>query len=144
MSNSLIETLEPIFGVKIANLVIRMNGITGRDWRVVQGRRTIAEQNSLYAQGRTSPGKVVTKAPGGSSAHNFGLAADLAPMKSDGSDIDWGASRDLFQKLADTAQNEFGLVAGFYFHSLFDPDHIESPDWKDEQAKWKSGELSIA
>ena len=32
-----------------------------------------AEQNRLYAQGRTAPGKVVTKAKAGQSAHNFTL-----------------------------------------------------------------------
>ena len=45
--------------------------------RVVQGLRTIAEQNALYAKGRTSPGPIVTKAKGGSSYHNYGLAIDL-------------------------------------------------------------------
>ena len=35
--------------------------------RIVQGLRTIAEQDALYAQGRTKPGPIVTKAKGGSS-----------------------------------------------------------------------------
>jgi peptidoglycan L-alanyl-D-glutamate endopeptidase CwlK len=39
--------------------------------------RTIAEQNKLFAQGRTAPGKVVTKARGGLSFHNYGLAIDI-------------------------------------------------------------------
>ena len=46
--------------------------------RVVQGLRTIEEQNDLYAQGRTKPGNIVTKAKGGSSYHNYGLALDFA------------------------------------------------------------------
>lgn len=45
--------------------------------RVVQGLRTIEEQNALYAQGRTTPGPIVTKAKGGSSFHNYGLAIDI-------------------------------------------------------------------
>lgn len=45
--------------------------------RVVQGLRTIDEQNKLYAQGRTAPGNIVTKAKGGQSYHNFGLAIDF-------------------------------------------------------------------
>ena len=48
--------------------------------RVVQALRTIAEQNALYAQGRTKPGQIVTKARGGSSYHNYGLAIDFAIM----------------------------------------------------------------
>ena len=39
--------------------------------------RTIAEQDALYAQGRTKPGKIVTKARGGFSMHNYGLAIDV-------------------------------------------------------------------
>jgi len=45
--------------------------------RVLSGTRTYAEQNALYAQGRTSKGNVVTNARGGSSNHNFGIAIDL-------------------------------------------------------------------
>lgn len=39
--------------------------------------RTIAEQNELFAQGRTKPGKIVTNARGGLSYHNYGLAVDI-------------------------------------------------------------------
>lgn len=48
--------------------------------RIVQGYRTIQEQNDLYAIGRTKPGKKVTNAKGGSSFHNYGLAIDFALM----------------------------------------------------------------
>lgn len=46
--------------------------------RIVQGLRTIDEQNALYAQGRTKPGNIVTNAKGGQSYHNYGLAIDFA------------------------------------------------------------------
>ena len=39
--------------------------------------RTFAEQDNLYAQGRTKPGPVVTYAKGGQSYHNYGLAIDI-------------------------------------------------------------------
>lgn len=39
--------------------------------------RTIAEQDALYAQGRTRPGKRITNARGGFSYHNYGLAIDI-------------------------------------------------------------------
>jgi peptidoglycan L-alanyl-D-glutamate endopeptidase CwlK len=39
--------------------------------------RTFAEQDVLYAQGRSKPGKVVTNAKGGQSYHNYGLAIDI-------------------------------------------------------------------
>jgi hypothetical protein len=47
------------------------------DVRVIDGTRTYAEQNALYAQGRTAPGPIVTKARGGESFHNFGVAFDV-------------------------------------------------------------------
>jgi peptidoglycan L-alanyl-D-glutamate endopeptidase CwlK len=49
----------------------------GVDCVVIAGTRTWAEQDAIYAQGRTKPGKIVTKARGGESRHNFGLAIDL-------------------------------------------------------------------
>lgn len=39
--------------------------------------RTFAEQDALFAQGRTKPGKIVTNARGGLSMHNYGLAIDV-------------------------------------------------------------------
>ncbi len=45
--------------------------------RVAQGYRTWAEQDALYAQGRTTPGPIVTWARGGESMHNLGLDVDV-------------------------------------------------------------------
>ena len=39
--------------------------------------RTFAEQDALYAQGRSKPGNKVTNAKGGQSYHNYGLAIDI-------------------------------------------------------------------
>lgn len=39
--------------------------------------RTFAEQDALYAQGRTKGGLKVTNAKGGQSYHNYGLAIDI-------------------------------------------------------------------
>ena len=39
--------------------------------------RTFAEQDALYAQGRTKVGAKVTNAKGGQSYHNYGLAIDI-------------------------------------------------------------------
>jgi peptidoglycan L-alanyl-D-glutamate endopeptidase CwlK len=46
--------------------------------KIINGLRTYAEQDALFAQGRTAPGRVVTKARGGFSNHNFGTAFDVA------------------------------------------------------------------
>ena len=42
--------------------------------------RDAESQNSLYAQGRTSPGKIVTNARGGDSFHNWRVAYDCVPL----------------------------------------------------------------
>lgn len=53
----------------------------GADYWGISGLRTFQEQNQLFAQGRTTPGAVVTNARGGQSAHNFGFAIDLSRDK---------------------------------------------------------------
>lgn len=67
--------------------------------RIVQGLRTIEEQNALYAQGRTKPGSIVTNARGGSSFHNYGLAIDFAILvDKDGNgtydELSWDIKKD--------------------------------------------------
>jgi peptidoglycan L-alanyl-D-glutamate endopeptidase CwlK len=56
--------------------------LTGRAMcRFAYTIRTFAEQDALYAQGRTKPGKVVTNAKGGQSYHNYGLAVDIVLIR---------------------------------------------------------------
>lgn len=50
--------------------------------------RDNAYQASLYAQGRTAPGNIVTKAKPGDSWHNYGVAFDAVPLR-DGTPV-WG------------------------------------------------------
>ena len=53
-------------------------------------------QNDIYAQGRTKPGKVVTKAKGGDSFHNWKVAFDAAPVVN--GSIPWNDAK-LFEKM---------------------------------------------
>lgn len=62
--------------------------------RITQGLRTMAEQEALYAQGRTKPGAVVTNAKPGYSFHNFGVAIDFALLLPDGKSVSWDMSID--------------------------------------------------
>lgn len=48
----------------------------GCDYVLICGLRTAAQQDALYAQGRTAPGRIVTYAQAGQSRHNSGVAAD--------------------------------------------------------------------
>lgn len=53
----------------------------GVEVKIISGSRTYAEQNVLYAKGRTAPGPRVTNARGGYSNHNFGIAWDIGLFK---------------------------------------------------------------
>ena len=55
--------------------------------------RTFAEQDALFAQGRTKPGSIVTKAKGGLSMHNYGLAIDIV-LIIDGKTASWDVKGD--------------------------------------------------
>lgn len=137
-----IDTLDPEFKAKIEQLITAIEGITDRTWIVTAGRRTMAEQSVLYSQGRMTPGNIVTKAPAGSSAHNFGLAADLASLKPGTQDIDWSDSYTGWLQMANLA-TEMGLVAGMFFKSITDRPHVESADWRTVQREWKAGKITI-
>jgi peptidoglycan L-alanyl-D-glutamate endopeptidase CwlK len=50
--------------VKKITMVLRAMDALGFPMKIVQGVRTTAEQQKLYAQGRTIPGVIVTKADG--------------------------------------------------------------------------------
>lgn len=50
---------------------------SGIPLKIICGTRTYEEQDELYAQGRTKPGEIVTRARGGYSWHNFGIAWDI-------------------------------------------------------------------
>lgn len=64
--------------VTAARAVLRVTPI---DFTVFCGRRTLDEQQALYAQGRTAPGRIVTDRDGVNkrSKHQDGLAIDVAP-----------------------------------------------------------------
>lgn len=74
-----IELLHPAVREEVKNIYAEIcASLTGKALcRFAYTLRTYAEQNGLYAQGRTAPGKIVTQAKGGQSYHNFGLAVDI-------------------------------------------------------------------
>ena len=88
--------------------------------------RTVAEQDALYAQGRTKPGKKVTNAPGSSysSQHQWGIAFDFylkMDIDGDGSTSDdaFNDSTGMFKKAAEIAK-DLGLDWGGDWKSLED------------------------
>jgi len=89
---------------------------------ITQGFRSVEEQNELYAQGRTKPGKIVTNAKGGYSYHNFGLAFDFALMNPDGS-ISWNV--DAKWKRVAAIGKSLGLEWGGDWRSFKDYPHFQ-------------------
>lgn len=62
--------------------------------RITSGYRSVPEQDVLYAQGRTTPGGIVTNAKGGKSWHNYGLAFDFCLFHKDKT-VTWDMMEDL-------------------------------------------------
>ena len=93
--------------------------------KVISGLRTYAEQNALYAQGRTLPGRTVTNARGGYSNHNFGIAFDVGVFE---------GTRYLGEspkyKAVGALGMELGLEWGGSWKSIVDEPHFQlRPAW---------------
>ena len=70
------------------------HALTGRCYcRFSYTLRTFAEQDAIYAQGRSKPGKIVSNARGGYSYHNYGLAIDIVLIK-DNKEAIWDTKGD--------------------------------------------------
>ncbi|MFP8781305.1 M15 family metallopeptidase [Hydrogenophaga sp. RWCD_12] len=75
-SETNIATLQPqVQG--LARALVQKAADNGISIKVLSGTRSYAEQDALYAKGRTAPGPKVTNARGGYSNHNFGIAFDI-------------------------------------------------------------------
>ena len=119
-SDRRINTLHPLVRAKAKEFIIRAERELGIKLRVVSALRTWAEQDKLYAQGRTSPGNIVTKAKGGQSLHNFGLAIDVVEIKN-GKAI-WNNPN--WNRVADLGK-EIGFKWGGDWKSFKDKPHFE-------------------
>lgn len=138
---SKLDTLEPEFREKVEKVIALLKE-RGVSVAVVCGRRTMAEQNALFAKGRTAPGNVVTNAKGGSSPHNFGLAVDLCPLNERGM-ADWRDKQPAWAEIGKAAE-ECGLAWGGKFKSIVDRPHIEDKNWRTVQMAWKRGQVEVA
>nr|DAN41019.1 MAG TPA: L alanyl D glutamate peptidase endolysin [Caudoviricetes sp.] len=84
LSDASIEKMKGVHP-KLIELMKKAIGDSPYDFKVVQGLRTAEYQNSLYQQGRTKPGKIVTKLDGYNRKSNhqaksdgYGHAVDIA------------------------------------------------------------------
>ncbi len=91
--------------------------------KIISGTRTYEEQNKLFRQGRYgNPGKIVTKARGGRSKHNFGIAWDVGIFNEKGS---YSTNYKEYVKLSGYAKQN--LNWGGDWISFPDPPHYQLP-----------------
>jgi peptidoglycan L-alanyl-D-glutamate endopeptidase CwlK len=90
---------------------------------ITQGLRTWEEQDALFAQGRTTPGNIVTNAHGGESWHNFGLAFDILVLDSVGK-ADWDTHHPGWMRAAALGKS-LGLEWGGDWTTFKDLPHFQ-------------------
>ena len=102
-----------------ADRVMAEMEILGHPVRVVEGYRSFERQAELYAQGRTTPGEVVTKAKPGESLHNYGCAVDFIFRKEG-----YNATPPLWETLG-TIGEKHGLEWGGRWKGFVDKPHFQ-------------------
>lgn len=117
--------------------------------RIVQGFRSFAEEDALYAKGRTVKGDnarpdhpmgdVVCNSKGGQSYHNYGLAIDIVPI--DGKKEDWKFN---YARIVNIGA-QWNITWGGNFPGSFkDYDHFESKcghSWQDLLPMYQAGKF---
>lgn len=76
-----IATLDPKLQDRMIAFGLKANATAatfGCQYVMTDGNRSLAEQEEIYAQGRTKPGKIVSNARPGYSWHNLKAAGDFA------------------------------------------------------------------
>lgn len=154
-----IQLLHPAVRSEVDNIYRNqiVPALTGRAiCRFAYTLRTFAEQNEIYSRGRTklfdSNGNrlgVVTKAKGGQSIHNYGLALDIVLIK-DGKTASWEDNVD-FDKdgKADWMEvvnilKSAGWVWGGDWKSFKDKPHFEKTfghSWRTLLPKYTAGDF---
>jgi hypothetical protein len=102
----------------------------GKRARISQGLRTFAQQNALYAKGRTAPGNIVTYVQGGYSKHNWGVAADIAVFTEDFAA--YLPSDPLYITIGQHIDSLKipGLIWGYHFAEMFKTDFRDLPHFE--------------
>ncbi len=99
--------------------------------KVISGLRTYEEQDDLYAQGRTKSGCIVTRARGGYSNHNFGIAFDIGVFN--GSRY---VEESPVYKAIGAIGTDLGLDWGGNWKSIKDEPHFQlRPGWAKENSE---------
>jgi peptidoglycan L-alanyl-D-glutamate endopeptidase CwlK len=118
----LVATLAPSLA-EVASDLLAECAAAGVRLEVTQALRTWEDQDRLYAQGRTAPGAIVTRAPAGYSYHNFGLAFDVVVLDDAGAYV-WNTRHSGWVAAAATGKR-LGLAWGGDWKSFHDIPHFE-------------------
>ena len=115
----------------LARALVHKAAAMGIQIRIISGFRTYEAQAALHAQGRTSPGRVVTNARPGYSNHNFGIAFDVGVFE---------GSRYLGEspkyKAVGALGMDIGLEWGGSWKTLVDEPHFQlRPPWAASMAE---------
>ena len=125
-SETVIATLLPVVR-PYARALYHAAASQGITIEVISGLRTWAEQDALYARGRTAPGAKVTNARGGWSNHNFGTAFDIGVFR--GRQY---LPNSAMYKAVGALGVELGLEWGGDWRTLVDQPHFQlRPVWAD-------------
>lgn len=111
--------------LELINELVNRCAARGAYYVATSGTRTEKEQEALYAQGRTKPGKIVTNAKPLYSAHNFGCSIDFAPHvgKWEGKlNPDYSAKN---YKILGEEARKLGLDWGGDWTSIKDTPHVQ-------------------
>ena len=104
-----------------AKAVLQEAGAAGLPVIYTDGIRTKAEQDDLYAQGRTKPGSIVTNVKYPNSAHNWGVAVDFC-RNVKGKEYD---NSDGFFNSVGAIGKKHGFTWGGDWTSFVDRPHLE-------------------
>ena len=85
--------------------------------------RDYEQQDALYAQGRTVPGKIVTHAQAGQSFHNFKAAYDCVPLIN--GKADWSVEDHPFQRMIELGRQAGAEAGADWPEPKTDSDHFE-------------------
>jgi peptidoglycan L-alanyl-D-glutamate endopeptidase CwlK len=115
----------------IARALVQKAALNGIRIKIISGLRTYAEQDELYAQGRTKPGPKVTNARGGYSNHNFGIAFDIGVFEGQKYLPD-----SVKYKAVGALGTDLGLEWGGNWKSIVDQPHFQlRPAWAADLAE---------
>lgn len=123
-TESILKSVYPDVAARVRQVYLDMRTIHGMAMRATQGMRTWNYQATLYAQGRTAPGKIVTNSQPGSSFHNYGLAVDSAFIGSDPY-LEKNPKGDQLWRIYGQIGKNHGLIWGGDWSRFTDKPHLQ-------------------